>query len=203
MLADYEVSTAVTGEEALELTEKAAPDLVVLDVVLPGLDGFTVCERLRSRLPSTVPIMLLTARDAVPDRVTGLDRGADDYLVKPFSIDELLARSRALLRRLQHNGEVLVFADLKLDLASRNAFRGERKLELTPREFGLLETFLRHPHQALSRAQLSQEVWGYTFEGESNFIDVAVMELRKKLEWGDRTRVIQTVRGYGYILRET
>jgi two-component system response regulator MprA len=202
-LEDYEVLTAEDGEEALALADQFQPHLVVLDVMLPGLDGFTVCERIRDQYSSSVPVLLLSARDAVPDRVIGLDRGADDYLVKPFSIDELLARSRALLRRSQSvEDSVLTFADLKLELPSRQAFRNGQVLALTPREFELLETFLRHPRQALTREQLCQYVWGYAFEGESNFVDVAVMELRKKLETGSHPRLIQTVRGHGYILKE-
>jgi two-component system response regulator MprA len=176
-------------------------DLVVLDVMLPGLDGLTVCERLRAA--SSTPILMLTAKDTVEDRVTGLDRGADDYLVKPFALDELLARARALLRRAQPHGEkALQYADLTIDLDTREAFRGGEPLRLTPREYDLLVVFLRHPRQVLSREQLSQQVWGFAFEGESNFVDVAVKELRKKLEAGDRPRLIQTVRGVGYALRE-
>jgi DNA-binding response OmpR family regulator len=203
VLEGHEVATATDGEETLALVSEAGPDLIVLDVMLPGLDGFTVCERIRRRLGASVPILLLSARDAVPDRVTGLDKGADDYLVKPFSIDELLARTRALLRRTQSTDEaVLVYSDVRLNLSSREAFRGEQTLSLTAREFDLLETFLKHPRQVLTRQQLCHQVWGYAFEGESNFIDVAVMELRKKLESGNQSRLIQTVRSHGYILKE-
>jgi two-component system response regulator MprA len=139
----------------------------------------------------------------VPDRVAGLDRGADDYLVKPFALDELLARVRALLRRVRPEAEgVLDYADLTLNLDTREAFRAGEPLRLTPREFELLAVFLRHPRQVLSREQLCQHVWGYAFEGESNFVDVAVKELRKKLEAGGRPRLVQTVRGFGYALRE-
>jgi two-component system, OmpR family, response regulator MprA len=202
-LADYEVTCAQDGEEGLALANEINPDLVVLDVVLPGLDGFSVCERLRNQFPTPVPILMLSARDAVPDRVAGLDRGADDYLVKPFSIDELLARARALSRRGQAGNESkLTFADLSIDLAARECFQNGQLIALTPHEFDLLETFLRHPKQALSRDQLCQHVWGFAFEGESNFVDVAVMDLRKKLETGGKPRLIQTVRGHGYILRE-
>jgi two-component system response regulator MprA len=201
-LEGHDVFTAETGEEALALASQCDPDLIVLDVVLPGLDGFTVCERLRNQLPGLTPILLLSARDAVPDRITGLDRGADDYLVKPFSLDELMARVRALLRRSQTVEEPqLAYADVRINPASRQAFRGETELALTHREFQLLETFLRHPHEVLSRDRLCQRVWGYAFDGESNFIDVAVMDLRKRLEAGVRPRLIQTVRGYGYILK--
>jgi two-component system response regulator MprA len=200
-LEGYEVEAAEDGESALAVAATQRFDLVVLDVMLPGLDGLTVCERLRAT--SSTPILMLTARDTVVDRVTGLDRGADDYLVKPFALDELLARARALLRRSQAQGEkALQYADLTLDPDTREAFRGGEPLKLTPREYDLLAMFLRHPRQALSREQLSQQVWGFAFEGESNFVDVAVKELRKKLEADDRPRLIQTVRGVGYALRE-
>ena len=200
-LEGYEVLTATDGESALALFQKAAPDFVVLDVLLPGLDGLAVCQRMRHN--SSAPILLLTARDTVPDRVAGLDRGADDYLVKPFATDELLARSRALLRRARGSSEVVAtYHDVRLDRLAREAFRAEQPLRLTPREYELLELFLRHPRQALSREQICQHVWGYAFEGESNFIDVAVKELRRKLEADGRRRLIQTVRGYGYALRE-
>jgi two-component system response regulator MprA len=198
----YDVLTADEGERALALAQSESPDLVVLDIMLPGLDGLTVCERLRAE--TDTPILMLTARDTVPDRVAGLDRGADDYLVKPFALDELLARTRALLRRRQTRemAETLELADLRIDTLAREAVRGDEPLRLTPREYELLAFFARHPRQALSREQLCQQVWGYAFEGESNFIDVAVKELRRKLEEGGRSRLIQTVRGYGYALRE-
>lgn len=200
-LEGYEVLIAADGEAALELAESRGPDLVVLDVMLPGLDGLTVCQRLRAY--RSTPILMLTARDAVPDRVAGLDSGADDYLVKPFALDELLARTRALLRRAQPQaGSTLSFGDVTLDLETREARRGGDCLKLSGREFTLLALFLQHPRQVLSREQLCQHVWGYAFDRESNFIDVAVMELRKKLETGNHPRVIQTVRGYGYALRE-
>ncbi len=200
-LEGYEVLVAESGEAALATAASQPPDLVVLDVMLPDLDGLTICRRLRGSAP--LPILLLTAKDTVPDRVAGLDSGADDYLVKPFAIDELLARVRALLRRTQAPTEkTLQYADLRLDLDTREAERGGEPLRLTPREFELLALFLRHPRQVLSREQLCQRVWGFAFEGESNFVDVAVKELRKKLSAGDRPRLIQTVRGYGYALRE-
>jgi two-component system response regulator MprA len=200
-LEDYDVLTAEDGESALQIAEANEPDVVVLDVMLPGLDGLTVCRRLRAA--SQAPVLMLTARDTVLDRVAGLDSGADDYLVKPFAIDELLARVRALLRRANRQTEsVLAYVDVHLDAATREASRGGRPLGLTPREFELLEVFLRHPRQVLSREQLCQHVWGYAFAGESNFIDVAVKELRKKLESDGDSRLIQTVRGYGYALRE-
>ena len=150
-----------------------------------------------------MPIVLLTARDTVLDRVAGLDSGADDYLVTPFALDELLARIRAQLRRSQHRADrLLQYADLRLDLETREATRLGEPLRLTPREFELLAAFLGHPRQVLSREQLCQRVWGFAFEGESNFVDVAVKELRKKLEADGRPRLIQTVRGFGYALRE-
>ena len=202
VLEGYDVEVAEDGETAIAKASSQAPDLVVLDVMLPGLDGFEVAAHLRAA-EQFVPILMLTAKDTVPDRVEGLDRGADDYLVKPFAIDELLARSRALLRRFQSSAEnVLQYANVTLDPDTREAFRDGEPLKLTHREYDLLATFLRHPRQALSRDQLSQQVWGYAFEGESNFVDVAVKELRRKLELGDQLRLIQTVRGVGYALRE-
>jgi two-component system response regulator MprA len=201
VLENCDVVTAADGETALALVDTDDPDLVVLDVMLPGIDGLTVCQRIRAR--SAVPILMLTARDTVPDRVAGLDHGADDYLVKPFATDELLARTRALLRRSRGRCEgARTYSDLRLDLSTREAFRGDQPLRLTPREYELLEVFLRHPRQALSREQLCRQVWGFGFDGESNFIDVAVKELRRKLEADDRPRLIQTIRGYGYALRE-
>ena len=202
-LEGYEVLTAEDGEQALETTSSAEPDLVVLDIMLPGLDGLSVCRELRSSDPR-LPILMLTARDTLRDRVAGLDRGADDYLVKPFALDELLARIRALLRRTagREAQELLELADVRIDVRAREAYRDRELLRLTPREYDLLVFFARHPHQALSREQLCQQVWGYAFEGESNFIDVAVKELRRKLEEGDRPRLVQTVRGYGYMFRE-
>ncbi len=201
VLAGYEVVTAENGEAAIDVASATRPDLVVLDVVLPVLDGFAVCEHLRQS--TSVPILMLSAKDTVPDRVRGLDRGADDYLVKPFAVDELTARVRALLRRgVAVSGDHLAFGDLTLDTVAREAFRAGRPLRLTPREYDLLLLFLQHPRQALSREQLCQKVWGYAFEGESNFVDVAVKELRKKLESEGEPRLIQTVRGFGYALRE-
>jgi two-component system, OmpR family, response regulator MprA len=201
VLAGYEVAVAESGEKALALIAAQEPALVVLDVMLPGIDGFTVAQRLRA-LGST-PILMLTAKDTVPDRVIGLDSGADDYLVKPFSVEELLARVRALLRRAQTEAEdVLTFEDLKVDTKARQAFRGGRLMALTPREFNLLLALARHPRQALSREQISQMVWGYAFEGESNFIDAAVKDLRRKMEEAAESRLVQTVRGHGYALRE-
>lgn len=200
-LEGYRVTEAADGETALQELRDAEPDLVILDVMLPGIDGIEVCRRLRS--VSEAPVLMLTARDTVPDRVQGLDSGADDYVVKPFDLDELLARVRAFGRRARsERPRPLRFAGLALDPGTREAWRDERKLALTPREFELLELFLRHPRQALTRELISDRVWGYDFEGESNVIDVCVKYLREKLEVGDAPRLIQTVRGVGYALRE-
>jgi two-component system, OmpR family, response regulator MprA len=203
VLAGYDVLAAENGEAALSLAATQEPVLVVLDVMLPGIDGFTVAQRLRAAGPT--PILMLTARDTVPDRVAGLDSGADDYLVKPFSVEELLARVRALLRRVQPEAEaggVLAFQDLQVDLKARRAYRGGRLMDLTPREFNLLVALARHPQQALSREQLSQMGWGYAYQGESNFVDAAVKDLRRKMEQAGEARLVQTVRGHGYALRE-
>jgi two-component system response regulator MprA len=200
-LEGYQVTEAADGEAALHELREAEPDLVILDVMLPGIDGIEVCRRLRS--VSEAPVLMLTARDTVPDRVQGLDSGADDYVVKPFDLDELLARVRAFGRRARaEKPQALRFAGLTLDPGTREACRGERKLALTPREFELLELFLRHPRQALTRELISDRVWGYGYDGESNVIDVCVKYLREKLEAGGEPRLIQTVRGVGYALRE-
>ena len=205
----YTVEVAETGREALERIRDNPPDLIILDLMLPEVDGIEGTRRVRAaeqaeQLPS-VPILMLTARDTVSDRVTGLDVGADDYLVKPFDFDELLARVRALLRRTQRAadtpGEVLTFEDLKLDIASRTVTRGDVPIELTAREFDLLTLFLRHPNQVLTRATLMQRVWGDDFYGESNVLEVVVGNVRRALEVGNRPRLIQTVRGIGYVLR--
>jgi two-component system response regulator MprA len=198
-LEGYEVAIAEDGETALLLFGAHSPDVVILDVMLPGIDGLTACERIRA--DSSVPILMLTARDTLPDRVAGLDSGADDYLVKPFATGELLARIRALLRRASPHSEGLRYADIRIDPQTREAFRDEEPLALTPHEYKLLVCFLTHPRQALSREQLCQHVWGYSYVGESNFVDVAVKELRKKLRVGGKSSLIQTVRGYGYALR--
>jgi len=175
----------------------------LLDLMLPGIDGLTVCQRLRSA--SDVPILMLTAKDAVPDRVAGLDAGADDYLVKPFSFDELLARVRALLRRHGPAAaqETLRFADLTLNPATREVQRGNRRIELTAREFELLELFMQHPRQVLTRDVIYDRIWSYDFGGESNIIEVYVRYLRAKLEENGEPRLLQTVRGVGYALRES
>jgi len=198
-LEGYEVVAAEDGETALLGVGVHAPDIVILDVMLPGMDGLTACEKIRAS--SSVPILMLTARDTLPDRVAGLDSGADDYLVKPFAADELLARVRALLRRTNPHPEALRYADIRIDPHTREAFRGDDPLTLTPHEYELLVCFLKHPRQALSREQLCQHVWGYSYVGESNFVDVAVKELRKKLRVEGKSGLIQTVRGYGYALR--
>ncbi len=197
----YEVDAAKDGAEALAKARDSEPDLVVLDVMMPGLDGIEVSKRLCQA--SQVPILMLTAKGTVADRVTGLDSGADDYLVKPFSFDELLARVRALLRRSQpREGEVLRFGDLSLDTATREVTRGNDAIDLTVQEFDLLELFMHHPRQVLSRDRIYARVWGYDFGGESNVIEVYVSYLRNKLEDGGRSRLIHTVRGVGYALRD-
>ena len=199
----YKVNTAYDGTAGLASARDDPPDLVILDWMLPGLDGLEVCRRLRSA--GSTPILMLTAKDAVADRVQGLDAGADDYLVKPFAFDELLARLRALLRRAKPSGEVgetLKFADLVLDTGAREVRRGNRKLELTAKEFDLLELFMRHPRQVLTREVIFDRIWGYDFGGESNIIEVYVRYLRQKTESETEPRLLQTVRGYGYVLRE-
>jgi len=200
--AGYTVDLAPDGEQALALARDNPPALVVLDVMLPGIDGLEVCRRLRAGEPN-LAILMLTGKDRVPDRVAGLDAGADDYLIKPFAFDELLARIRALLRRARPlEAEVLTFADLSLDPRTREVERGGRAIELTTKEFDLLEYLLRHPRQVLSRDQIFDGVWGSDFLGGSNVIDVHVMRLRDKLEAGGAPRLIQAVRGIGYALRE-
>jgi two-component system response regulator MprA len=196
----YNVQLAADGPEALRNARVEPPDLVVLDIMLPGMDGLEVCRRLRRGI--SVPILMLTARDAVPDRIAGLDSGADDYLIKPFDFDELLARIRALLRRSQLAGEgPLTFADLRLDTRTREAYRGVRRIDLTTREYELLLLFLRHPRQVLTREQILDYVWGDAGV-DSNAIEVHIARLRDKLEAAGEERLIQTVRGAGYALRE-
>lgn len=198
----YTVDTAEDGETALRMARETPPDAVILDIMLPKMDGLEVCRRLRSA--SNVPIMMLTARDSVPDRVTGLDAGADDYMVKPFAFDELLARLRALFRRhrMESAPDVYRYADLELNPRTRQVFRGGDPIELTAKEFDLLELFLRHPGQVLTREMIYEHIWDYDFGGESNIIEVYVRYLRTKLEAGGKPRLIQTVRGVGYALRE-
>ena len=201
-LGGYEVTTAENGPAALQSLQLSPPDAIILDLGLPGVDGLEVCRRLRSAGDDT-PVLILTARDAVSDRVLGLDAGADDYLVKPFALAELEARLRALLRRRPAGtGEVLRFADLSLDLSSREARRGDRAFTLTRIEFDLLELFLRHPRQVLTREVLLDRVWGYTFDSGTNSLAVYVGYLRRKTETGGEPRLIHTVRGVGYVLRE-
>ena len=200
----YAVDVAYDGEGGLAQARQAPPDLVVLDVMMPGVDGLEVCRRLRAGEQGDVPILMLTAKDAVPDRVAGLDAGADDYLVKPFAFDELLARIRALLRRRQPRADdqVLRFADVEVNPATRQVRRGERIVSLTAKEFDLLELFMRHPLQVLTRDMIYDHVWGYDFGGESNIIEVYIRYLRSKLEAEGESRILQTVRGVGYVLRE-
>jgi two-component system response regulator MprA len=198
----YRVETALDGNAGLASARDNPPDLVILDWMLPGIDGLEVCRRLRAA--SGVPILMLTAKDAVSDRVQGLDAGADDYLVKPFALDEVLARLRALLRRAKPEApEVLAYADLKLDTGTHQAFRGERPIDLTAKEYELLELFLQHPRQVLTREVIYDRVWGYDFGGESNIIEVYVRYLRQKTEAGGEPRLLHTVRGVGYVLRES
>ncbi|QKV93450.1 response regulator transcription factor [Streptomyces sp. NA02950] len=205
----YTTETAVDGLDALEKAGSWGPELIVLDVLMPRMDGLTAARRLRAT-GVTVPVLMLTARDTVGDRVTGLDAGADDYLVKPFELDELLARIRALLRRSSYaaaaheavaEDDVLTFGDLRMDLATREVKRGARRVELTRTEFTLLEMFLAHPRQVLTREQILKAVWGFDFEPSSNSLDVYVMYLRRKTEAGGEPRLVHTVRGVGYVLR--
>jgi len=200
----YQVSVARSGEEGLEFATQRAPDLILLDVRLPGMDGFEMLRRLRAT-GSKAPVLMLTARDEVADRVAGLDAGADDYVVKPFALEELLARLRALLRRVapaEDGGDVVRFADLELDPATRDVKRGGDAIELTRTEFALLELFLRNPRQVLTRSVIFERVWGYDFGFGSNSLDVYIGYLRRKTEQGGRPRLIQTIRGVGYALRE-
>ncbi|MEU6726193.1 response regulator transcription factor [Nonomuraea wenchangensis] len=201
----YKVVTANDGQAALDELARASYDAVLLDVMMPRLDGLTACRRLRAS-GNHIPVLMLTARDAVGDRVSGLDAGADDYLVKPFELDELLARVRALLRRGAlstggREGDTLTYADLRMDPATREVTRGERRLDLTRTEYLLMELFLSHPRQVLTRDQILSEVWGFDFEPTSNSLDVYVMYLRRKTEAGGEPRIIHTVRGVGYVLR--
>jgi two-component system response regulator MprA len=201
-LEGYEVALAPDGEEALTEIASAPYDAVVLDVLMPKRDGLSVCRELRERGDRT-PVLMLTARDAVQDRVDGLDAGADDYVVKPFALEELLARLRALLRRTNGGAEgSLSYADLTLDPATREVHRGERPVDLTKTEFALLEQLIRHPRLVLTRSQLFEAVWGYDFGPRSNSLEVYVGYLRRKTEEGGEPRLIQTIRGVGYSLRE-
>jgi two-component system response regulator MprA len=197
----YELALAEDGAQALAILGQSPPDAVVLDVMLPGIDGIGVARSVRAQ-GSPVPILMLTARGAVGDRVAGLDAGADDYLVKPFALDELLARLRALLRRTAGGGDRLEFGDLVLELGTREVRRGNRQIELTVTEFNLLELFLRNPRQVLRRSLIYDRVWGYDFGPDSHALDVYIGYLRRKLEADGEPRLIHTVRGIGYALRE-
>ncbi|MBI2775719.1 MAG: response regulator transcription factor [Chloroflexi bacterium] len=198
----YRVVEAASGEEGLEKAREHLPALVILDVMMPGIDGLEVTRRLRSS-GDALAILMLTARDEVKDRVTGLETGADDYLVKPFSFEELLARVHALLRRkAAPSGETLRFVDLELDIDAREARRGGRAIGLTTTEFNLLLLFMRHPRKVLTRDVIMDHVWAYDFEGESNVLEVYVRYLRSKLEGDGEPRLIHTVRGAGYVLKE-
>lgn len=208
----YDVAHVSDGGQAIVSVRNQPPDLLILDVMLPVLSGTEVARRIRSAEAqsggNSLPILMLTARDGVPDRIAGIDAGADDYLVKPFSLDELMARLRALLRRGatstdERPYEVLTFDDVQIDLGTRIATRGARELKLTPREFDLLVYFLRNPNFVLTRAQIMQRVWGDDFWGDSNVLEVFVANLRKILEAEGEPRVIQTVRGVGYVLRKS
>lgn len=204
----YDVEVAYNGEEALRKALECDPQVVVLDVMMPGIDGYEVCRRLRAG--GSVGILMLTAKDEVRDRVKGLDHGADDYLVKPFSLDELLARVRALLRRREEhknlsgagNTTLYKYKDLSLDTDTRECYRGERLVQLTTKEFDLLLYFVQRPNRVLPRDLLMEEVWGIDFEGESNVLEVYVAMLRQKLEQQGEPRLIQTIRGVGYVLKE-
>ncbi|MFD3513618.1 response regulator transcription factor [Streptomyces sp. NPDC058657] len=205
----YGTETAADGIEALTKTATYAPDLIILDIQMPRMDGLTAARRMR-HAGDTTPILMLTARDTVGDRVSGLDAGADDYLVKPFELDELFARVRALLRRSSYAalaglpsapGDVLTFEDLRMDMITREVTRGDRQVDLTRTEFTLLEMFLAHPRQVLTREQILKSVWGFDFEPSSNSLDVYVMYLRRKTEAGGEPRLVHTVRGVGYVLR--
>ena len=203
----YEVETAQDGAEALARVPAVRPDAIVMDVMMPRLDGLEATRALRSA-GSELPILVLTARDAVGDRVDGLDAGADDYLTKPFALDELLARLRALLRRTARSSDddadsTLTFSDLTLDVATRDVRRGERPLTLTRTEFALLELFLRRPRRVLERSFILEEVWGYDFPTTANSLEVYVGYLRRKTEADGESRLLHTVRGVGYVLRET
>ena len=202
-LEGYVVEQASDGQEALERIGRSVPDVVVLDVLMPNIDGLETCRRLRA-LELSVPVLMLTARDAVSDRVEGLDAGADDYLVKPFALAELLARVRALLRRSENSAgtDVLTIGDLTVNLGTREVERAGRPIELTRTEFNLLELFMRNPRQVLTRSQIFERVWGYDFGASSNSLDVYIGYLRRKTESDGEERVIQTVRGVGYALRE-
>jgi two-component system, OmpR family, response regulator MprA len=200
-LEGYEVVLAADGAEALDRLAAAPPDAVVLDVSMPHVDGLEVCRRMRQAGDRT-PVLMLTARDAIDDRVDGLDAGADDYLVKPFALRELRARLRALLRRADRSADVLRYADLTLDPGAHEVYRGERRIDLSRTEFNLLELFMRHPRQVLTRTQIFETVWGYDMGATSNALGVYMGYLRRKTEQAGEPRMLHTVRGIGYVLRE-
>jgi DNA-binding response OmpR family regulator len=201
-LEGYHVTVAPNGLDGLTLARTAEPDLLILDWMLPGISGLDICLRLRST-GVQVPIIILTAKDEVPDRVTGLNAGADDYVTKPFSMEELLARVKARLRRTQPNDpDSLEFEDLILNCLTREVYRGNQLIELTAKEFDLLEFLLRNPRQVITRDRILEKVWGYDFMGESNIIEVYIRALRIKLEASNSQRLLHTVRGVGYVLRE-
>jgi two-component system, OmpR family, response regulator MprA len=202
-LDSYDVALAADGEEALDALANKPADAVILDVAMPRLDGLEVCRRLRQAGDRT-PVLMLTARDAIDDRVQGLDVGADDYLVKPFALRELQARLRALLRRSNEggDGETLRYADLELDPVAHEVRRGDRVIELSKTEFSLLELFLKHPRQVLTRSTIFEHVWGYDFGPTSNALGVYMGYLRRKTEAGDEPRLLHTIRGVGYVLRD-
>jgi DNA-binding response OmpR family regulator len=198
----YEVTVVNDGLSGLSAARESHPDLIILDWMLPGISGLELCRRLR-QTGDRVPVVLLTAKDEIGDRVAGLDAGADDYVVKPFSVEELLARVRAHLRRThEEDPDLLVFSDLSLNRRTREVFRGERAIELTAKEYDLLEYLISHPRQVLTRDRILEQVWGYDFMGDSNIIEVYVRYLRLKLEAEQEKRLIQTVRSVGYVLRE-
>jgi two-component system response regulator MprA len=199
--AGYRVREARDGIEALEIAEAIKPDLVILDIMLPGIDGLEVCRSLRSG--GDILIMLLTARDEISDKIRGLDSGADDYLVKPFALEELLARVRALLRRnAPELDKTLVFMDLSLDPARREVRRGDRLLDTTNKEYELLHLFLSNPRRVLTREEIMERIWGYDYSGESNVLEVYIGYLRNKMESGGEPRLLHTVRGVGYVLKD-
>jgi DNA-binding response OmpR family regulator len=202
-LEGYEVTVSQNGIDGLAIARDTQPDLLILDWMLPGISGLDICLRLRKTGVQT-PIVMLTAKDEVPDRVAGLNAGADDYVTKPFSMEELLARIKARLRRIQpEDSDRLEFEDLSLNRLTREVYRGDRLIELTAKEFDLLEFLLYHPRQVLTREQILEKVWGYDFMGESNIIEVYIRALRIKLEVNNPKRLLHTIRGVGYVLRQS
>ena len=200
-LERHDVALAEDGQQALDVLAESTVDAIVLDVMMPRIDGLEVCRRLRAAGDRT-PVLMLTARDAIDDRVDGLDAGADDYLVKPFALRELNARLRALLRRVDSGGPTLAFGDLVLDRSAHEVYRGKRRIDLSKTEFSLLELFLEHPRQVLTRSTLFERVWGYDFGATSNALGVYIGYLRRKTEAGGERRLVHTVRGVGYVLRD-